>query len=385
MKLILFLRGKKALKNLDIKYEEKKMNIAILGAGNAGCAVAADLSLKGHQVTLIKTSRSIHNDNYLYIKNHSNQIKICENDNIREAKIYDVSFDLSKIIDNEIIIIYTQTSYHEQLIKKISKYIQDGQIIIINPGYLSTAFILKYCNGKDISIVEATSSFIDCRISDPGMVNVGFRNVRNPVGVYPHCNTDKVKQKLECLGFNLHYYSTVEVALHNPNLIVHTVGAIMSIPRIEKMKEEYCMYWEVWTPSVWNILEALDAEKMDILENLGFERLAYVDACKFRNTLDDVRDGKEIFMWYANMPTRAKGPSKVDSRYISEDVPQGLVMLEALGKWMGINTPVCTALIEIATAALQRDLRLEGRCIEVLGEDNLAAIIKDSKYEKTVN
>ena len=31
------------------------MKIAILGAGNAGCAVAADLTLKGHEVTLIKT------------------------------------------------------------------------------------------------------------------------------------------------------------------------------------------------------------------------------------------------------------------------------------------------------------------------------------------
>ena len=34
------------------------------------------------------------------------------------------------------------------------------------------------------------------------------------------------------------------------------------------------MYWEVWTPSVWNILEKLDSEKMDILEKLGYERLA---------------------------------------------------------------------------------------------------------------
>ena len=41
---------------------------------------------------------------------------------------------------------------------------------------------------------------------------------------------------------------------------------------------------------------------------------------------------KEIFMWYANMPTKAKGPVKVDSRYISEDIPQGLVMLETLGE-----------------------------------------------------
>ena len=40
------------------------MKIAILGAGNGGCAVAADLSLREHEVTLIKTSNAMHNENF---------------------------------------------------------------------------------------------------------------------------------------------------------------------------------------------------------------------------------------------------------------------------------------------------------------------------------
>ena len=35
------------------------MKITILGAGNMGCANAADLTLKGHEVTLVKTSHSM--------------------------------------------------------------------------------------------------------------------------------------------------------------------------------------------------------------------------------------------------------------------------------------------------------------------------------------
>ena len=77
------------------------------------------------------------------------------------------------------------------------------------------------------------------------------------------------------------------------------------------------------------------------------------------------------------MDTRGKGPTKVDSRYISEDVPQGLVMLEALGKSLSVATPLVSSLIEIASAALGRDLRMEGRTPEKLGKENIQKILMD--------
>lgn len=357
----------------------KALKIAVLGAGNAGCACAGDLTMKGHEVTLIKTSKSMHNDNFEYLMKPDAELTLWEEGETHSAHLHAVSTDLADIKGKDIIIMYIQTNYHEDLIKRVAEYIEDGQILLINPGYFSTAYVLKYAGDKDITVVEATSSFIDCRIMEPGYIKVGFRNVRNPVSIYPAAHMEKAIPLLDSLQYHFSYHSPVEIALHNPNLIVHTVGAIMSIPRIEKTNGNYCMYWEVWTPSVWNILEKLDAEKMDVLEALGLRRLAYVDACKYRNTEDDDRSGKEIFMWYASMPTRAKGPVKVDSRYISEDVPQGLVMLEALGEQLNIPTPVCTSLIEIASAALGRDLRIEGRTVEKLGRENIDAIVQDTR------
>lgn len=360
------------------------MKIAMLGAGNAGCAVACDLTLKGHEVTLIKTSNSMHNDNFRYLLENDGKISIWEKGETRTTNIHKVSTDLADMSEAEVVIVYIQTGYHEELIKRMKDYLRKDQIIIINPGYFSTAYFLKYCpvDELNLTIVEATSSFIDCRISEPGQIRAGFRNVRNPIGVYPNCRTEETAKKLESLGFHFHTWTTVEVALHNPNLIVHTVGAIMSIPRIEKTHGEYVMYHEVYSRdniAVWHILEQLDKEKMDVLSALGCPRLTYPDAAKFRNTLDDSMDAKESFMRYAEMPTRAKGPVKVDSRYITEDVPEGLVMLEALGKQLSIPTPVCTALIEIANAALQRDFRAIGRSVEKLGEENINKILMDCR------
>lgn len=357
------------------------MKIAVLGAGNGGCAVAADMSLKGHEVTLIKTSGSLHNSNFKYLLEHSGKISLIENNEIKTTFIKNVTTDLSMLSECEVIIVYIQSIYHENLIKRIVTHLKPGQILMFNPGYISTAFALKHGVNKDVILAEAESSFIDCRITQPGMVKVSFRNVNNPIGIFPSSKKEQAAEKLDKIGFPFSYISSVaEAGLHNPNLIVHTVGAIMSIPRIEKTHGDYVMYHEVFTPSVWNILEKLDGEKMDVLEKMGFERLPYAEACKMRNSPDDKRSAKEVFMWYAAMPSAVAGPTVVDSRYITEDVPQGLVMLESLGKHLGVKTPMTTSLIEIASAALRRDLREKGRTVENLGEENLKLILNDFKH-----
>ncbi len=359
------------------------MRISVLGAGNGGCAVAADLTLKGHEVTLIKTSHAVHDDNFRYMQEHDGEMTLNEFGTSSTARIHKLTRDISELQNSEIVVIYIQTNFHEQLIERIAPYLQDDQILLINPGYLSTAYVLKHCPGKNIIVAEAESSFIDGRIMSPGQFRVGFRNVRNPIGIYPSARKAEAIQKLDQMQERFVYLdSVVEAAIHNPNLVVHTVGSVMSIPHIETMGNEFCMYHEAYTrdnTATWKILEALDREKMNVLEKLGFSRLSYVDACKYRNSLDEKKEAKEVFLDYAAMETRAKGPTKVDSRYISEDVPQGLVMLEALGSSLEVATPIATSLIEIASAALGRDLRAEGRTPEGLGTENIKMILQDCK------
>ena len=279
------------------------MKIAIVGAGNAGCAIAADLTLKGHEVTLIKTSHAMHDDNFQYLQEHCGEMTLNEFGVMRTANIHKVTRDVSEIVGKEIVIIYIQTNFHEQLLKRLAPYFQNDQILLINPGYLSTAYVLQHCNNKKLIIAEAESSFIDGRIVKPGYFKVGFRNVRNFIGIYPSIRKEEAIEKLDQLDERFVYLeSVIEAALHNPNLIVHTVGAVMSIPRIEYSGGEFCMYHEAYTrdnPCTWMILEKLDSEKMDVLAKLGFDRISYVEACKHRNSLDEKKDAKEVFLDYA--------------------------------------------------------------------------------------
>lgn len=351
------------------------MKITILGAGNGGTTIAADLAKKGHSVSLCKTSTSMHNDHFESIYS-TQSITVFDLEDTYTIRLTKVTKNIDEVIpDAELIIVFIQTNYHEELIERIAPLLKDGQIILFEPGALSTCYVLKYCKKVDITVIEAESSPIDCRIEKPGVVRVLFKNVMNPFGVYPNENREKAETCIKKLGYRFRILdSVIEAALHNPNLIVHTVGSIFSIPRIEYSKGEYWMYKEVFTPHIWNIVEALDKEKMMILERLGFHATPYVDACQERNFINDDRKPIEAFFDYA-MNHSPKGPIVPDSRYITEDVSQGLVLLESIGFMLKIETPVCTGLINCASAALKIDWRKNGRTVERLGKENLENII----------
>ena len=356
------------------------MNIAILGAGNSGCALASDYAARGHEVTLIKTSHSLHDDNFTHLCATGGRMRIHDFGKETDCVIAHLSRDVADVRAKDVVLLCTQTGYHPDVLRRVVPFLTPGQVLLMVPGYLSTAYALGLHPADGVILAEAESNFIDGRIGAPGEFQVGFRNVRNPIGVYPHSALPAAREVLDRLGTPFVYLKSVaEAALHNPNMIVHTVGAVMSIPRIEATHGDYCMYHEVFTPSVWNLLEALDGEKMRVLEQLGCDPVPYVEACKFRNSLDDARDAKEVFFAYAAMPERAKGPLDVRSRYITEDVPQGLGLLESLGAALGVPTPVCSSLIEIASAALGCNLRTQGRTIERLGRDNIRTILDDAE------
>lgn len=53
------------------------------------------------------------------------------------------------------------------------------------------------------------------------------------------------------------------------------------------------------------------------------------------------------------------------------------MLLETLGSHLSVPTPVASALIELAGAALGRDMRENGRTCERLGWENIEAVLSD--------
>src|SRR5207244_9024438 len=69
----------------------------------------------------------------------------------------------------------------------------------------------------------------------------------------------------------------------------------------------------------------------------------------------------------SRMLTQLRAPGSLESRWLSEDVPYGLAAWAALGRQLGVATPVLDALVDVAAAATGQDFRAQTRTPEILG------------------
>ena len=369
------------------------MKITIIGAGNAGSACAFMAAEAGHKVRLLKTSNRITHDDHFetMIKNGG----IYCIDNTKKGHFTDSSDDAEKtfqplemitrdpkeaIEGTDVIMIFIQTTYHPALAERIAKYFTDDQLVILIPGYAGSIFYNKHCGNNPI-FAEGESTPNDARVIEPGTVKVLFKNARNSLSFFPATRTAEGMAVASRLfpAYNIEKSKVrkniFESALHNPNIIVHTIGQYVMYPMLEYCAKHHpdevpYMYRDALsTDMAWLMIDKLDAEKMAVLSALGCEPIPYLEACLFRNEEDQNQDPREVFESYKI--SSPPGPYSFDNRYITEDVPMGLVLLSSLGEKLGINMPECNRLIEMSGGILERDFYEEGRTLTSLGLDEL--------------
>lgn len=351
------------------------MKVSIIGCGNVGVALAADLSIGGHEVSVVKTTQT-NTETFEEIRKNGNSLFIKEEGQYRKAVISKLTYDLSEIANADVVFVTIQSTYHEHLIKKMSRYLRDEQIVVVICSYMSSCYFKKYCSASPI-IAETAGPYLEGRVetndlSGEIVFRVGCRLSRSPMSVSPVERADECMEKLSKLYDGMtNEYSVIESALLNPNMVLHTVGSIMSIPRIEYSDGVFCMYREAYSrknEATMRIMLSLDEEKKKVLKALGCHPVDIFNASSF------VGDPVESFYEYSESSDRALSPTSVRSRYITEDVSQGLVLFESIAKRLGIATPIATSMIDIAGAALGRDFRSEGRTIEKMGVTDLSVI-----------
>ncbi|MBO4822431.1 MAG: NAD/NADP octopine/nopaline dehydrogenase family protein [Prevotella sp.] len=350
------------------------MRITVIGSGNSGLIHAAKMYEKGHQVAILKTTSKGNLDFFKKIKLAGEYEVVDETSKGRHfvARPELITLDVKEAIEfGDIIFVTTITNQHETVARMIAPYVRDHQMIVLIPGYMGSLIFKRYIN-KHVVYCEWETTAYNGRIMDNSFVRITFYNPRNAISVLPLSNKDEVLATLSQLFDNTRYFrkNILESALHNPNMIVHPIGILFSVARIEYSKGEYWMYKEGYSPSVLNVIQAFDDSKNAILERFGCKALNYFDAAKWRNESDLDIDAMQSFWEFAECSN--KGPSKVDCRYINEDVPMGLGLIISLGKVLGIDVSIQQSIFTLAGALTRKDFSKGARTIQyLLGKEDV--------------
>ena len=159
------------------------------------------------------------------------------------------------------------------------------------------------------------------------------------------------------------YFTPVDsvaiTSFSNIGMILHCAPVMMNVGWIECEKVEFKYYYDGISPSVAHLLEKIDAERQAVALAGGYE----VESLKQWLEGTYKVTGSNIYECIRNNDAYREidAPPTLNSRYIFEDVPNGLVPVEAMGQEFGVSTPNITMIIDLASSVTDVDYRQKGR------------------------
>lgn len=356
------------------------MKVTIIGSGHGGCAMAGVLAMWRHDVSIVKLSNAIHVNSFRVLQSRKTiQLRGIEEGG--EFPLQCVTTNPAEVIpEAELVLIYYVSNYHPIVAKRCASYFHKRQTVVLNPGYCGSLIFIKEMQAVGNSSYPLFAEFetlpYTSRLGSNGSVDILSKNVRHPFATCPASRAHEIVDNFEAvLGECVPRRHLIEVALHNPNLVIHTIGVLMNVSLVESERLRFAMYRDGFSKSVWNVVNKLDLEKMDVLDKLGAPRIPYFDEFRLRTFVDTNIDGLAGFKHYAS--EAPDGPFTIEHRYVTEDVPMGLGLLHSLGQATGVQTPVCDSLIHLASALLpNHNFWKEARTLDSIWDGTITELLE---------
>jgi opine dehydrogenase len=335
--------------------------IAVIGAGNGGHAMAAHLALEGFPVHFYELPR------------FAASIRPAqEQGGIKLTGVVGEGFAQPELITTDIasalqgashIFVVTQAVGHEEVAELCAPHLRADQTVVLFPGSGGTLQFARTFRDfglkEKVYLAETVTLPYACRLRGPAHVNVHHGSaVQEVIAALPGRDNEAVIESARAAYPTLTAANHVlEIALYNPNILLHPIGVIFNLGRIEYSKGEFWMYKEGFTPSVLKLFDSLEAEKKSLLRALGLEPVPFVEYYEYRY--------QEKWADFASVSS--KGPFSANTRYISEDIPIGMVLWASLGETVGVPTPTARSLIHVSSVIHDTDYWQAGRTMEKLG------------------
>lgn len=345
------------------------MKIAIIGAGNGGQTMAGHLAIMGYKVSLydidVPKMETLKKLGGIQLEGRLKGF----------GKICCIATSIAETIrDAEIIMVTTVANAHRAVATSIAPYLEDGQVVVLNPGRTCGALVFKQalrnagCQAR-IYLGEAQTLVYACRIIENGHVNViGIKDEVLLAGI-PAYDTDYILSKLNPIfPCFMKADNILRTSLENIGAMFHPCVLLFNAATIER--NDVFWFYRDMTEQVSEFIEKFDAERLAVGKTYGVDLLSVRDWIKFAYK-DTV--GETLCERMRNNPAYhdIKSPSTIFTRQLTEDIPTGVLPIMQLGKAAGVQTPLLESMVNICEALLNMDLHVHGRTLKNLGLEGM--------------
>ena len=348
-------------------------SIAILGAGNAGIASAADMKSRGYEVRLFELPEY---EITLDRLRAAGKITLTRPGKEPVEAVPDLyTTDIKQAVEGADVIMFTiNTLLTERFSELLAPVVTENQVLFFN-GAAEMAPV-RFANKakelgieKNFNLCETSTLTYGCRANAAeGTAHIGLDVRRVCFAAYPASKTEELYRVCSQLypylfpGKNIFH-----TFLENMNAEVHPGPVVLNAGRVESMGDTFNLYEHGMTPSVIRVVLGVEKERRALGAALDIPLIDGMDMRHAEGYVDE--DITDLHYAFTTQPTymMAKGPSTLQARYLTEDAPMALALYTSLGHAIGVDVSICESILTLAGCLMDSDYKHEGLTLERLG------------------
>ncbi|MCB1808085.1 MAG: NAD/NADP octopine/nopaline dehydrogenase family protein [Candidatus Competibacteraceae bacterium] len=346
---------------------DQSLEVGIVGAGAIAYGAAALLENNGHRARLWSPSGQ---RTQALAANAVLQAQGALKGNFHPT----VATSAQAVVEGaDAILIALPANGHKTVMDAIAPYISAGQTVLISShASFGALYLARLLAARDLSIpiVAWGTTVTSGRQLSPTEVAVSTIRQKIDIATVPTVHSSEGLAICQTLFGDrfVEREGLLAIALSNLNPQNHMGIALCNLTRMER-GEQWSQGQNV-TPAVGRLLEALDTERLAIAEALGLSVRTIFEHfhLSFHVPLGSVADMNQAMH---EQGRGGSGPSTVESRYVLEDVPFGLVVTARLGQLAGCPALLHEAGIRIFSALYGRDFTAENDLLNALGIEQM--------------
>ena len=333
------------------------MNIAVLGAGGGGLAVAYEWGSQGHRVSLY--AQRAHDRHLAPVRERGGIAA----EGVLEGfvPLSTVTSDIAEALDGVEVIFVVGPAYATEPFGAAPRgHLHPGVPVVVCPSSSVGSLAFKHAAGVDLydeSIVVGETSTLPyaSRVSLHGSVRIFHRlDTGFSAAAAPRSNTPRLLGVLRQVYRNAEEAAGIfQTTLQNGNPVIHPAVTLLNAALIERTGGDFMFYEEGITEAVGRLIKAVDDERLAIARALGVAILAEPDI----GVLQGYMTEPNYSTGYSTAPgfRGIKAQNELHHRYLTEDVGYSMVFLTDLARHLAVPTPTMDAVIHLASVVAGED------------------------------